>query len=114
MPAPTTLPTAAGARSQAAALSAATRQALPAGVARLLLAQFLSALADNALLIVGIALLTQQGRPGWWAPLLKLSLTLAYVLLAPWVGAVADTWPKARVMAWMNGLKMLAVAGLIA
>ena len=87
---------------------------LPPGVARLLLAQFLSALADNALLIVGIALLTQQGRPGWWAPLLKLSLTLAYVLLAPGVGPLADAWPKARVMAWMNGLKMAAVLGLMA
>ena len=114
MPAPTTLSAAATAHPLAAAPSAAPCQDLPAGVPRLLLAQFLSALADNALLIVGIALLTQQGRPGWWAPLLKLSLTLAYVLLAPWVGTVADHWPKARVMAWMNGLKMLAVAGLMA
>jgi LPLT family lysophospholipid transporter-like MFS transporter len=108
-------PAGTAARAAAGVASAAAASArLPPGVPRLLLAQFLSALADNALLIVGIALLTTQGRPGWWAPLLKLSITLAYVLLAPAVGALADHGPKARLMAWMNGLKMLAVLALMA
>ncbi len=79
---------------------------LPPGFGTLMAAQFCSALADNALLIVSIALLHQQGLPVWWAPLLKLSFTVAYVVLAPFVGPIADAWPKARVMAWMNGLKM--------
>ncbi|MDO8375654.1 MAG: lysophospholipid transporter LplT, partial [Aquabacterium sp.] len=62
---------------------------MPRGFHRLISAQFVSALADNALLIVAIALLQHQGLPGWWAPLLKLSSTLSYVLLAPWVGLLA-------------------------
>jgi MFS transporter, LPLT family, lysophospholipid transporter len=77
-------------------------------------AQFASALADNALLIVAIALLVQQGLPGWWAPLLKFGFTLSYVLLAPFVGPLADAFPKARVMAAMNGVKVIGVLALLA
>lgn len=79
----------------------------------LIAAQFFSALADNALLIITIALLTEQGFPAWWAPLLKFGFTLSYVLLAPVIGAAADSVPKARLMGWMNGLKLLAVIGLV-
>jgi MFS transporter, LPLT family, lysophospholipid transporter len=77
-------------------------------------AQFASALADNALLIVAIALLVQQGLPGWWAPLLKFGFTLSYVLLAPFVGPLADAFPKARVMAAMNLVKVIGVLALLA
>ena len=78
--------------------------ALPRGFQALIAAQFVSALADNALLIVAIALLAADGWPLWWAPLLKFSFTLAYVLLAPGVGVLADAWPKARMMMAMNGV----------
>ncbi len=77
-------------------------------------AQFASALTDNALHIVAIALLVQQGLPGWWAPLLKFGFTLSYVLLAPFVGPLADAFPKARVMAAMNGVKIVGVLALLA
>lgn len=87
---------------------------LPRGFYRLILAQFVSALADNALLIVTIALLQARGLPGWWAPLLKVGFTLSYVLLAPFVGPLADAWPKARVMAGMNGVKLAGLALLLA
>ncbi|MCV2365665.1 lysophospholipid transporter LplT [Paucibacter sp. DJ1R-11] len=87
---------------------------MPPGFHRLIAAQFASALADNALLIVTIALLVEQGFPGWWAPLLKFGFTLSYVLLAPFVGPLADAVPKARLMAWMNGVKMVGVLGLLA
>ena len=63
---------------------------MPKGFYYLIGAQFASGLADNALLILGIYFLNEQGYPGWWAPLLKFSLTLAYVLLASVVGPVAD------------------------
>ena len=66
------------------------------------------------MLIVTIALLMGQGFPGWWAPLLKFGFTLSYVLLAPIVGPLADAVPKARLMAWMNGVKMVGVLGLLA
>ena len=80
------------------------------GIACLIAAQFVSGLADNALLIVAMARLADMGRSAWLAPLLKAVLTLAYVLLAPWVGALADRWPKARVMLAANALKALACA----
>ena len=80
------------------------------GIACLIAAQFVSGLADNALLIVAMARLADMGRSAWLAPLLKAVFTLAYVLLAPWVGALADRWPKARVMLAANWLKALACA----
>jgi hypothetical protein len=86
----------------------------PRGFGLLMAAQFTSALADNALLLVAIALLQAQGRPGWWAPLLKFSFTLAYVLLAPFVGPLADAVPKARLMMAMNALKVVGCSALIA
>ena len=87
---------------------------MPPGFHLLIAAQFVSALADNALLIVAIALLQQQGHPLWWAPLLKFSFTIAYVVLAPFVGPLADAWPKQRVMMAMNALKVVGVAALLA
>jgi MFS family permease len=83
---------------------------MPPGFHLLIAAQFVSALADNALLIVTIALLQEQGLPGWWAPLLKFTFTIAYVVLAPFVGPLADACVKARLMMTTNGLKAVGVA----
>ena len=94
--------------------SPVARERLPRGFAPLIGAQFASALADNALLIVAIARLHERGDPAWWAPLLKIGFTLSYVLLAPFVGALADAVAKARLMSWMNGVKVLGVLGLMA
>ena len=94
-------------------LKPAAAPALPRGFGLLIAAQFASALADNAVLIVAIALLVQQGLPPWWAPLLKFGFMAAYVLLAPWVGPLADAFAKGRVMAAMNLVKMLGL-GLLA
>jgi MFS transporter, LPLT family, lysophospholipid transporter len=85
---------------------------LPAGFGTVVAAQFASALADNALLIVAIAWLVETGRPGWWAPLLKFAFTVSYVVLAPVVGPLADALPKGRLMAWMNGVKVIGLAML--
>jgi MFS family permease len=82
---------------------------MPKGFYFLIGAQFASGLADNALLILGIYFLKEQGYPGWWAPLLKFSLILAYVLLASVVGPLADAFPKSRLMAGMNALKIVGV-----
>jgi LPLT family lysophospholipid transporter-like MFS transporter len=86
---------------------------MPKGFYFLIGAQFASALADNALLILGIYFLKEQGYPGWWAPLLKFSLTLSYVLLASVVGPVADAFQKNRLMAYMNALKILGMFVLL-
>ncbi|MBT0570116.1 lysophospholipid transporter LplT [Curvibacter sp. CHRR-16] len=77
-------------------------------------AQFLSALADNALLIVCIALLRQQQWDWWWIPLLRVFFTVSYVMLAPWVGLVADKLHKPRVMRWANAAKLAGCALLLA
>lgn len=89
------------------------KQSTKKGIASLLVAQFVSALADNALLLLAMALLTEQGYSVFWIPLLKLMFTLSYVALGPWVGAWADTWPKRRVMMWANGIKALACMGML-
>jgi len=88
----------------------ATRPTLPRGFGIVIGAQFASALADNALLIVAIALLVRQGFAPWWVPLLKVGFMTAYVVLAPWVGPLADAFAKGRVMAAMNVVKMLGLA----
>jgi len=85
---------------------------MPSGFHLLIAAQFVSALADNALLIITIALLMEQGLPPWWAPMLKFGFTVSYVVLAPFVGPLADALPKARLMAWMNGVKVLGAGAL--
>ena len=87
---------------------------MPKGFYFLMGAQFASGLADNALLILGIYFLNEQGYPGWWAPLLKFSLTLAYVVLASVVGPLADAYSKRRVMLAMSVLKMGGVLLLLA
>lgn len=84
------------------------------GFGWLITAQFMSALADHALLIVGMAHLQAMGAPLWWAPLLKLSSTTSYVVLAPFVGVVADRFCKRTLMVVTHGVKMLAAALLFA
>jgi MFS family permease len=70
-------------------------------------AQFFSSLADNALLIAAMALLAEAHSPEWMVPLLKLFFTISYVMLAPFVGAFADSMPKGRVMMITNAVKIV-------
>ncbi len=76
------------------------------GFFTIMAAQFFSSLADNALLIAAIALLTEMKSPAWMTPLLKLFFVLSYVLLAAFVGAFADSLPKGRVMFFTNLIKI--------
>ncbi|RQO38573.1 lysophospholipid transporter LplT [Herminiimonas sp. KBW02] len=76
------------------------------GFYTIMAAQFFSSLADNALLIAAIALLTVMKSPEWMTPLLKLFFVLSYVLLAAFVGAFADALPKGRVMFITNLIKI--------
>ena len=75
------------------------------GFYTIMCAQFLSSLADNALLIAAIALLTSINAPDWMTPLLKLFFVVSYVCLAAWVGIFADSMPKGRVMFLTNFVK---------
>ena len=60
-----------------------------------LAAQFLSALADNALLFGAIALLKANGAPAWHTPLLQEFFLFAYIVLAPFVGILQMPGQKA-------------------
>ena len=75
------------------------------GFALLLAAQFVSALADNAILIVAIALLDRVQAPAWMTPMLKFVFIGSFVVFAVGVGAFAETMPKARVMLITNAVK---------
>lgn len=78
---------------------------MPLGFYIIIAAQFFSALADNALLIIAIALLRDMSAPEQFEPLLKLFFTVSYVALAAFVGAFADSMPKWRVMLIANTVK---------
>ncbi|MDR6738298.1 MFS family permease [Herbaspirillum sp. 1173] len=77
------------------------------GFYTIMAAQFFSSLADNALLIAAIALLAEMHSPAWMTPLLKLFFVLSYVLLAAFVGAFADAFPKGKVMLITNMIKIV-------
>jgi MFS transporter, LPLT family, lysophospholipid transporter len=68
--------------------------------------QFLSALADNALIFAALAVVHRQSYPGWSGPLLQEFFIVTYVLLAPFVGKFADALPKGRAMLWANAVKL--------
>jgi MFS family permease len=76
------------------------------GFYTIMAAQFLSSLADNALLIAAIALLRDIHAPEWMTPMLKLFFFISYVVLAAFVGAFADSMPKGRVMMITNMMKV--------
>jgi len=83
------------------------------GLGAVLTAQFLSALADNALLFGAIALLKAAGAPAWHTPLLQEFFLLAYIGLAPFVGHLADAFPKGRVMLVSNALKLAGAGAML-
>ncbi len=69
-------------------------------------AQFFSSLADNALFVGAVQLLRTGGAPEWQQAALVPMFALFYVVLAPFVGAFADAFPKGRVMLASNFIKV--------
>ena len=70
-------------------------------------AQFFSSLADNALFIAAVELLRPLDASGAQRASLVPMFALFYVLLAPFVGAFADSRPKGQVMFISNAIKMV-------
>lgn len=95
----------------AKATSASARWHAPA-VLRVLASQLLTALADNALLIVAIALLEARAAPAWITPGLRIGFYASCVVLAPCAGRWADAWAKGRLLAGVNGVKLAGAAAL--
>lgn len=85
---------------------------LSSGMMAVLFAQFLSALADNAILIAAIAIVKSQGLPNL-VPLLQESFVVPFILLAPFVGQFADGFPKGRVMLIANLFKLSGALAML-
>lgn len=82
------------------------------GMIAVIAAQFLSAFGDNALLFVTLAVLKAQFYPDWSQPVLQMVFVGAYILFAPFVGQIADSFAKGRVMMFANSLKLLGAASI--
>jgi MFS family permease len=76
------------------------------GFFTIMAAQFLSSLADNALFVAAVQLLRGGQAPEWQQAALVPMFALFYVILAPFVGAFADAYPKGKVMLLSNGIKI--------
>ena len=78
-----------------------------------LIAQFLSAFADNAILVGAIKLVLLLSAEKGMDALLQGSFVMPYILLAPFVGLLADALPKGRVMWLANAIKLLSGAAML-
>ncbi|MDR2128859.1 MAG: lysophospholipid transporter LplT [Burkholderiaceae bacterium] len=76
------------------------------GFYTIMAAQFFSSLADNALFVAAVELLRMDGAQEWQRAALVPMFALFYVVLAPWVGAFADSQPKGSVMFYSNAFKI--------
>jgi len=79
----------------------------------ILAAQFFSSLGDNALLFAAIALLKDLNAPSWQTPVLQQFFVVAFIVLAPFVGAFSDALPKGQVMFISNGIKVAGCAAML-
>lgn len=86
---------------------AARHERMKKGFYTIMAAQFFSSLADNALFVAAVELLKSSGQPEWQRAALVPMFALFYVILAPFVGAVADALPKGRVMFFSNLIKVV-------
>ncbi len=77
------------------------------GFYTLMSAQFFSSLADQALFVAAVELIKGSGGAEWQRAALVPIFALFYVILAPWLGAFADAFPKRNVMLVSNAIKVV-------
>lgn len=84
------------------------------GILTVLNAQFFSAFADNALFFALMEIISQGsfGKEGTY--ILQGTFALFYILLAPFVGHVADNLSKGQVLLIGNGIKIIGISLLFA
>ena len=84
------------------------------GILTVLNAQFFSAFADNALFFALMEIISQGsfGKEGTY--ILQGTFALFYILLAPFVGHIADNLSKGRVLLIGNGIKIIGISLLFA
>ena len=83
------------------------------GFYTIMAAQFFSSLADNALFVAAVELIRADGGPEWQRAALVPMFALFYVVLAPWVGAFADSRPKGWVMFVSNAIKIVGCLAML-
>ena len=83
------------------------------GMSAVLIAQFLSAFADNAILVGAIKLVITLSQQKGMDALLQGSFVLPYIVLAPFVGLLADALPKGRVMWLANAVKLASGSAML-
>ncbi|HGH5998486.1 TPA: MFS transporter, partial [Morganella morganii] len=76
------------------------------GMKAVLVSQFITAFADNAILFAILAQLSARHYPEWSQPMLQMVFVLTFIVLAPFVGQIADSFPKGRVMLLSNACKL--------
>lgn len=80
----------------------------------LLLAQFLSAFADNAILFTVIAIVMQSNELApWYIPALQSMFLISFIIFAPWVGAFADYYAKSKILLLANLIKAMGTILLL-
>jgi LPLT family lysophospholipid transporter-like MFS transporter len=83
-------------------------------VYKVLIAQFITAFADNAVLFTVITMVLQSGTmDSWYVPALQASFLVAFVALAPWVGPFADSRSKPSVLTYANVVKAVGASLLL-
>jgi LPLT family lysophospholipid transporter-like MFS transporter len=79
-----------------------------------LIAQFLTAFADNAVLFTAVTMIMQLAEPpAWYIPALQASFLVSFVIFAPWVGPFADSRSKPSVLTMANVVKGLGASLLL-
>ncbi|EGO64585.1 lysophospholipid transporter LplT [Acetonema longum] len=78
-----------------------------------LVLQFLSALADNMLLFIVQAVLVRDQYPAYYLSLVQSMYLLSYIVASPWVGLLADSIPKKRVLLLGNCIKTVTLLFLL-
>ena len=82
-------------------------------VYKVLIAQFITAFADNAVLFTVISMVLKSGAmQSWYVPALQSSFLIAFVVLAPWVGPFADSRSKPSVLTYANIIKAIGASML--
>ncbi|WP_025027965.1 lysophospholipid transporter LplT [Caldalkalibacillus mannanilyticus] len=75
--------------------------------------QFLSAFADNMILFITLAIITQQALGDFYIGIVQASFFVAYIALAPFVGPLADKNAKSRILLIGNIIKASGILLLL-
>jgi LPLT family lysophospholipid transporter-like MFS transporter len=79
---------------------------------KLLLSQFLSALADNAILMATLNIITSKALGAAYMGIVQASFFVAYIILAPYASVLSERIPKSNVLMWGNAFKLIGVVML--